>query len=119
MTVMEKKAIKHRIRLRKGDLVIVTKGKDRGKKGKVLKIIATKNRVIVERINFAKIHSRPTQNNPKGGILEQELPIQVSNLALFCEKCNSPRRFKNVSIEDGKKIRICIKCSETLGAETT
>jgi large subunit ribosomal protein L24 len=109
---------RHKIRLRKGDLVIVLKGKDRGKKGKILRVIPTKNRVLVERINFVKKHTRPSQTNQKGGIVEQEAAIQVSNVALFCAKCGAGRRSRNVTVEDGKKARICVKCGETLGIET-
>ena len=106
-----------KIRLHKGDFVIVLTGKDRGKKGKILRVFPNMNRVIVERVNFAKHHSRPTQNNPKGGILEREAPIQVSNLALFCAKCNAARRHRTLVLEDGKKTRVCVKCNETLGIE--
>ena len=114
---MNKQIERTKLRLHKGDFVIVLTGKDRGKKGKVLRVYPEKKKVIVERVNFVKKHSRPTQNNPKGGILEHESPIDVSNLALFCAKCNAPRRNRRLVLEDGKKTRICIKCGETLGIE--
>ena len=106
-----------KVRLRKGDSVIILKGKDKGKKGNILRIYPEKEKVIVERVNFAKRHTRPTQKNPQGGILEREAPIHVSNLALFCAKCNAARRFRNLVLKDGKKTRICVKCGETLGKE--
>ena len=107
------------MRVRKNDQVLVLSGNYKGKKGKVLKVFPEESRVIVEGVNFIKRHSRPTQQNPQGGIIEKEAPIHVSNLALFCAKCNSPRRFRTLVLEDGKKTRVCIKCGETLGKEET
>ena len=108
----------NKLRLRKDDFVIVLSGKDRGKKGKILRIFPDKNRVVVERVNFVKKHTRPTQSNPKGGILERESPIHASNLALLCAKCNAPRRTRSLTMENGNKARVCVKCGETLGKES-
>jgi large subunit ribosomal protein L24 len=118
MAQMVNTKTRYKIRLRKGDLVIVLKGKDRGKKGKILRVLPIKDRVIVERVNFVKKHSRPTQNNPKGGIIEQEAPIRVANVALYCEKCGAGRRTRSHEIEAGKKARVCVKCGETLGTQS-
>ncbi len=76
----------------KNDTVEVIAGDDKGKRGRVLKIFPAKNRVIVEKVNFVKRHTRPTQKNPKGGILEKEAPIHVSNVMVVCPKCGSPTR---------------------------
>src|SRR5687767_15316703 len=79
--------------LKKGDTVVVLSGKDRGKQGKVLRVLSTKGTAIVERVNFLKKHTRPNpQKNVKGGILERESPIRMSNLQVICPSCNEPTR---------------------------
>jgi large subunit ribosomal protein L24 len=103
------------ISLKKNDMIIVRKGKDKGKTGKVLKVFPEKNRVIVERINFAKEFIRPDRSkNIQGGIMEKEAPIHVSNVMLFCAECGQGVRFRNRRLDDGTKIRICYKCETSL-----
>jgi large subunit ribosomal protein L24 len=107
------------MRIKKGDTVLVISGDDRGKMGKVLKISREKNRAVVEGINFIKKHSRPTSKNPKGGILEKEGSIEVSNLMLYCSKCSSStkvsyRLLKSETGEKLNKVRICRKCGEII-----
>jgi len=101
-------------RLKKGDMVKVLAGKDKGKTGKILKTIPEKDRVIVEKINIVKKHKRPDQKT-KGGIIEKEGPLYVSKVALFCSKCNAGVRIRSKVLEDGKKVRICSKCNEVMG----
>ncbi len=99
--------------IKKNDTVMVTVGKDKGKTGKVLRINQKKDRVIVEKVNVIKKHVRASQKT-KGGIMERESPIAVSNLMIYCEKCSRPVRAGNKLLEDGKKVRYCKKCKEVL-----
>lgn len=98
----------------KNDTVLVITGNDKGKKGKVLKVFPKEHRVIVEGVNFIKRHTRPTQKNQQGGILEKEAPIHVSNLLVVCPKCSTPSRLGRKVLEDGKKVRVCQNCKEML-----
>ena len=97
--------------VRKGDQVVVTGGKEKGKRGRVLRLLNDKDRVVVERINMVKRHTKPTQRNPRGGILEKEGSLDVSNVALWCGKCVAPRRGRHEHNEGQPKRRVCIKCS--------
>src|SRR5215210_4640090 len=88
--------------LRKGDTVVVLSGKDRGKKGKVLRVNAGKGTAIVERVNFTKKHTRPNPGkNVKGGILERESPVNMAKLQVVCPSCNEPTRLGSHRKEDG------------------
>ncbi len=95
--------------VRKGDTVIVTAGKEKGKKGKILRLLNKNGRVVVERLAMTKRHTKPTQNNDKGGIVEREGSIEMSNVMLWCSKCSAGRRSKSQSAE-AEKQRLCIKC---------
>jgi len=104
-----------RIRLRRNDQVEVISGKDAGKRGKVLQIVAEKNRVLVQGVNFIKRHTRPNpQRNITGGIAEREAPIHVSNLMVVCGECGKRTRIGSSRLEDGRKVRICRKCKGAL-----
>lgn len=92
--------------VRKGDLVIVTSGAYKGKKGKVLRVVG--DRVVVEKVAMIKRHTRATQANPQGGIVDKEGSIHISNVALFDDKLGRGTRTKNV-IEDGQKVRVGVK----------
>jgi large subunit ribosomal protein L24 len=92
--------------VRRGDLVVVTKGKDKGKRGKVLRIVG--DRVIVEKVMMVKRHTRATQKNPQGGIIEKEGTIHISNVALWDEKLQRATRTKTV-VENGVKFRVGVK----------
>lgn len=100
--------------VKKNDLVMVIAGKDKGKSGKVLSVLSQKNRVIVEKVNFIKRHTRPSAKQRQGGIIEREGPINISNVMLICTKCNKPSRIGKKSLEDDKKVRVCKKCGEIL-----
>ena len=103
-----------KIRIKKDDKVKVLTGKDKGKIGKVLKVVKKTNRVIVENINVVKVHQRPTQANPQGGIVEKTMPIQISNLMVMCNSCVKPTRIGMKQLEDGKRVRICKKCNQQI-----
>jgi large subunit ribosomal protein L24 len=100
--------------LKKDDKIKVIAGKDKGKIGKVLQVNRKKNRVLVEKINIVKRHSKPNAQTKQGGIVEKEMPIQWSNVMVMCNKCVTPTRVKMQNLEDGKKMRICVKCGEAL-----
>jgi large subunit ribosomal protein L24 len=102
---------------KKNDNVVVIAGNSRGKSGKVLKIFRDEHRVIVEGVNIIKRHSRASQKNPQGGIVQKEAPINASNVMVVCPKCNKPSRVGYKSVSDsatGRKhtMRICRKCEE-------
>ncbi|WP_143287067.1 50S ribosomal protein L24 [Caenibacillus caldisaponilyticus] len=99
--------------VKKGDKVQVISGKDKGKQGVILAAYPKKQRVLVEGVNIVKKHSKPTQANPQGGIIEQEAPIHVSNVMPLDPKTNEPTRV-GYKVVDGKKIRIAKKSGEPL-----
>lgn len=101
--------------VRHNDMVKVLTGKDRGKTGKVLRVFPEKNRALVEGINFIKRHARQTKQDQKGGIIQKESPVQISNLMLVCKHCNKPTRVGIKIMGDGSsKARVCKKCKEIL-----
>lgn len=98
------------LHIRKGDTVQVIKGKDARKRGKVLKVDPERRRVVVEGLNRARKHMKPSQSNPQGGVVDWELPIDASNVMLVCVGCDRPSRVQR-SRQGGKSItRICKKC---------
>jgi large subunit ribosomal protein L24 len=103
-----------KMRLKKNDKVMVISGKEKGKVGKILKIFSEKNRVIVEKVNYIKRHTRPGGKVSKGGIIEKEASLHVSNVMLICGKCTDPVRVGSQKQPDGTKARICKKCGEIL-----
>ncbi|NSW87498.1 MAG: 50S ribosomal protein L24 [Syntrophobacteraceae bacterium] len=100
--------------IKKNDTVLVIAGKDKGKSGKVLRVIPKKDRAIVEKLNMAKRHLKPSQQNRQGGILEREAPLHISNLKLICTKCTDPTRVGYRILEDNRKVRYCKKCNEII-----
>lgn len=100
------------LNIRKNDNVEIISGKERGRRGKILKVLPKTRRVVVENINLAKKHTRPTQDNPQGGIVKKELSIDVSNVMLVCNKCDEARRAGHKVIGEGDKARVCRKCGE-------
>ncbi len=97
--------------IRRNDQVVVTTGKDSGKRGRVLKVLPAKNRVIVEGVNIIKRHTRPNpQRNIKGGIVEREASLHASNVQLVCPECGKMTRAGRKVLADGRKVRICRKC---------
>lgn len=103
-----------KIRIKKDDKVKVLTGKDKGKIGKVLKVVKKTNRAIIENINVAKVHQQPTQANPQGGIVDKNMPVQISNLMVMCNSCVKPTRIGMKLLEDGKRVRICKKCNQQI-----
>ena len=101
-------------KIRRDDTVIVTAGKNKGTQGNVRRSIPDKIRVIVEGVNIIKRHLRNDPGLAQSGIVEQEAAIHVSNVQLICTECNEPTRVGFRSLEDGRKVRICKKCNETI-----
>ena len=97
--------------IRKNDNVIVTTGKDRGKRGRVVRVVADKNRLLVEGVNIIKRHTKANpQKNVKGGLVEREAPLHASNVQLLCPECGKPTRIGRKILDDGRKVRVCRKC---------
>ena len=100
------------MQIRKNDSVMVITGRERGKTGKVLRVLPDQDTVIIERVNLVKRHTKPKGPQQTGGILEKEASIHVSNIMLMCDKCNAPVRIGHKVLGDGKKIRTCRRCGE-------
>ena len=100
--------------IKKNDTVMVVAGKEKGKTGKVLKVLPKKDRAVVEKVNFIKRHMRPGAHSRQGGIVEKENPINISNLMVVCGKCTDPTRVGRKVLEDGSKVRYCKKCDEII-----
>lgn len=104
----------YKANIRKNDQIYVIAGKEIGKKGRVLKVLRKSDRLVVEGINFLKKAQRPSQKNQKGGIIEKEAPIAISNVMLLCGKCAKPTRVGRTKLSDGKAIRVCKRCGESI-----
>lgn len=100
--------------IKKDDMVQVIAGKEKGKTGKVMKVVAKKDRAIVEKLNMVKRHMKPGAYSRQGGIVDKESPIHVSNLMLICSKCTDPTRVRYTILEDGRKVRSCKNCGEII-----
>jgi len=106
--------IEKRCEIKKDDKVKVIAGKDKGKIGKVVRVIRKDNRILVEHVNIVKRHTRPTAKNRQGGIVAGEAPVHASNVMLMCNKCMAATRVAHKTLEDGKKVRTCVKCGEAI-----
>lgn len=102
------------IHVRRGDTVGVITGRERGKRGKVLRVLTGKGRVLVEHVNMIKKHQRPTQKLRQGGIIEREGPLALSNVLVVCARCDKPSRTGIKILADGRKVRTCKRCGESI-----
>ena len=100
--------------VRRGDTVAVISGRERGKRGKVLRVIPETGRVIVEKVNMMRKHQRPTQKLRQGGIIEREAALAIANVLLVCARCDQPSRAGIKILGDGRKVRVCRRCGETI-----
>lgn len=98
--------------IRKNDKVVVRSGKEKGKIGAVLKVDSERGRVIVEKVNNVKRHTKPGGTRAQGGIITKEAPLNISNVMLVCTKCAEATRIGRAVLEDGSKVRVCKKCGE-------
>lgn len=96
-------------------MVMVITGRDRGKTGKVLRVLSGRRRLIVERLNLVKRHTKPRGAASPGGIVEREAPLEISNVMLMCERCNAPVRAGVKTSTEGDRYRVCRRCGEALG----
>ena len=102
-----------KLNLKKGDTVVVLSGKDKGKQGKIIQAFPKKNQLIVEDVNKVKRHTKPSLKAPQGGIIQKEMPLDACKLMLICPACNKPTRIAH-KIIDGKNLRVCKKCGESI-----
>lgn len=100
--------------IKKNDTVIVITGKEKGKRGRVISVDLSKDRVLIEGVNIIKRHMKPSKKYSQGGIIEKEAPLHISNVMLLCPKCGKPTRISNTILADGKKMRTCTKCKEVM-----
>jgi large subunit ribosomal protein L24 len=101
--------------IKKNDEVFILRGKDRGRTGRVLIVLPKDQKIVVEGIQMIKRHTRPNpQKNIKGGIVEKEAPIHISNVAVVCKNCKQPTRIANKELGDGRRARACKKCGNTI-----
>lgn len=104
----------NKVHVKKGDTVVVLSGKDKNKKGKILQVLASEGRVLVEGVNMATKHTKPGKKVKQGGIIHQEAPIYSSKVAVYCSNCGSGRRVRHEILNNGTKVRKCVKCGEIL-----
>jgi large subunit ribosomal protein L24 len=101
-------------KIKKNDQVLVLAGKDRGARGRVMRVLSSPGKAVVEHVNMVKRHTRPNpQQGIQGGILEKEGPVQISNLMVICPECGEPSRLGRKVLEDGRSQRVCKSCSAT------
>ena len=105
-----------RLHVRRGDLVEVVAGREASRRGRVLRVDTESGRLLVEKVNLVKRHTKPTQKNPQGGILEKEGSLHASNVRLVCPRCDAPRRVGRKVEADGTKTRFCRKCKEPIAS---
>ena len=105
------------LKIKRGDLVEVISGKDKGKRGKVLRVIPRERKVIVEGVNMVKRHQRPIPQLREGGIIEREAPIYISKVMVVCPSCVRRTRVGFKILENGDKVRYCKKCGEIIDTE--
>lgn len=106
-----------KVHVKKGDTVVVLSGKDKGKKGKVLQVLPSEGKVIVEGANMITKHQKANQTVKQGGIIHREAPMFSSKVALYCSNCGAGRRVRHEILGDGKKVRKCVKCGEILDSQ--
>lgn len=100
----------NKLHVKKGDTVVVIAGKDVGKTGKVLAASPSKGKVVVEKVAMIKRHTKPSKNDPQGGIMEKESFIDASNVMMYCSKCKKGVRLAHAEGKNGKTVRTCVKC---------
>jgi large subunit ribosomal protein L24 len=105
-----------KFRIKKNDTVMIVAGRDRGKTGKVMRVLPARSRVVVERLNLVKRHTKARGAQTPGGIIEKEAPLHISNVMIFCDRCNAPVRTSVKINADKTKSRVCRRCHEAIGA---
>lgn len=103
-----------RARIKKNDTVMVIAGRERGKTGKVLRVLPEKGRALIEQLNMVKRHQKARNPQSASGIIEKEAPLHLSNVMIMCDKCNAPVRMGKRALDDGRSVRVCRRCGEQL-----
>jgi large subunit ribosomal protein L24 len=103
--------------IKKGDTVEVMCGNDRGRRSTILSVIKDKGRVLVEGVNMRKHHTKPSQRDPQGGIMEREAPINVSNVMVICPKTDLPTRVRHKKLENGNNVRVSVRSGEMIDSQ--
>jgi len=103
------------LHIRKNDQVVVTVGKDLGKRGRVLRVLPRKRKVVVEGVNYVIKHQRRTAQSTERGRVQKEAPVDISNVLLYCPKCDRGVRVSFKHTEDGARVRLCKRCGEEVG----
>ncbi len=111
---MNTNKVRPKIELKKGDIVIVLTGKDKGKKGKILRTIPDKGKVFVDGVNMQTNFLRPTRDMPQGKITRREAPLYVNKVQLVCPHCHEKTRIGHKILENGKSVRVCKNCHEII-----
>ena len=101
-------------KIKKNDTVMVIAGREKGKTGKVLRVVREKNRVVIERLHMVKRHQKPRSQQSPGGVVEKEASIHLSNVMIMCDRCNAPARIGSRRLEDGSGVRTCRRCGEAI-----
>src|SRR5574340_522324 len=102
------------MQIKKNDTVLVTAGKEKGKRGRVIAVYPKENRILIEKLNMIKRHTRPNQQLRQGGIVENESPISASNVRLICSKCDKPTSISRQEQGEGPRVRVCRECNATI-----
>jgi large subunit ribosomal protein L24 len=102
------------MQIKKNDNVMVVSGKEKSKKGRVIAVYPSTNKILIEKLNMIKRHTRPNQQLKQGGIVEKENPIAASNVKLICPKCDKPTAVVRKAQGDGSRARVCKTCSATI-----
>ncbi len=103
-----------KFKIKKNDQVMIISGREKGKTGRVIRVVPEKAKVVIEKLNMVKRHTKVSQKMKQGGIIEKEAPLDISNVMLICERCKGPVRVGKKVLEGGKSVRYCKKCGDTL-----
>jgi large subunit ribosomal protein L24 len=102
------------LRIKKNDTVLIMVGREKGKRGRVISVYPSEDKLLVERVNIIKKHMKPSKKHTQGGIIEKEAPLHISNVMLLCPKCGKPTMIANTMLSDGQKARTCKRCKEVI-----
>lgn len=105
------------MKVKKDDTVLIISGNDKGRRGRVLRVYPDQDRVIVEGVRMMKKHTKPTQRDPQGGIVEREAPIHVSNVMVVDAKTDAPTRIRRRSLDDGRSVRVAVRSGEMIDSQ--
>jgi large subunit ribosomal protein L24 len=102
------------LRIKRNDTVLIMGGREKGKKGRVISVYPSEDKLLVERVNIIKKHMKPSKKHTQGGIIEKEATLHISNVMLLCPKCGKPTKIANTMLSDGQRVRTCKRCKEVI-----